>query len=63
MGRTFIPDGPLPEGDGTAILVIIPTVRAGLQSIAEVFGKASVLRRGEDILRETQVDREEWGDR
>ncbi|MBL8828516.1 MAG: hypothetical protein JNM18_16150 [Planctomycetaceae bacterium] len=63
VGRTFIPDGPLPEGDGTAILVITPTPRPVKQSIAAAFGRASVLRSGDDIMREAQADRAEWGDR
>ena len=60
--RTFIPDGPLPDAEGAAELVITPAPRSG-GSIADAFGTASVLRSGEDILAQVRADRDEWGDR
>jgi hypothetical protein len=62
-GRTFIPDGPLPDAEGTAQLVITPTPPQARGSVADAFGKAPVLRSGDDILAQVQAEREEWGDR
>jgi hypothetical protein len=62
-GRTFIPDGPLPDGEGTAELIITPTPSPPVGSIADAFGKAPVLRSGDDILAQVRADRDEWGDR
>ena len=62
-GRTFIPDEPLPDAEGTAQLVITPSgVRPG-GSVADAFGTAPVLRSGADILAQVRADRDEWGDR
>ena len=63
VGRTFIPDGPLPDEEGTAELVITPTRPKDRGSIADAFGTASVLRSGEDILAQVRAERDEWGDR
>lgn len=63
VDRTFIPDGPLPDEEGTAELVITPTRPKGSGSIADAFGTASVLRSGEDILAQVRAERDEWGDR
>jgi hypothetical protein len=60
-GRTFIPDGPLPDTEGTAQLVITPTQTRG--SVADAFGTAAVLRSGDEILAQVRADRDEWGDR
>ncbi|MBY0228321.1 MAG: hypothetical protein K2W96_03465 [Gemmataceae bacterium] len=61
--RTFIPDGPLPDEEGTAELVITPGQPQTRGSVADAFGGAAVLRSGEDILAQVRADREEWGDR
>jgi hypothetical protein len=61
-GRTFIPDGPLPDTEGAAELVITPTPQAR-GSVADAFGTAPVLRSGEDILAQVRAERDEWGDR
>jgi hypothetical protein len=63
VGRTFIPDGPLPDAEGTAELIIIPLSSPAAGSIADAFGSASVLRSGEDILAQVHSDREGWSDR
>lgn len=63
VGRTFIPDGPLPDAEGTAELVITPERSQSRGSIADAFGRAPVLRSGEDILARLRADRDEWGDR
>lgn len=62
-GRTFIPDGPLPDAEGTAELVITPSPPISRGSIADAFGAAPVLRSAEDILAQTRAERDEWGDR
>ena len=58
-GRTFIPDGPLPDTEGDAELVITPTVPGSNRSIADAFGRASVLRSGDEILAGVRADRDE----
>lgn len=60
-GRTFIPDGPLPDAEGTAELVITPSQPRPRASIAHSFGTASVLRSLDDILANVRADRDEWG--
>lgn len=63
-GRTFIPDGPLPDAEGAAELVITPVAAHRLGgSVADAFGAAPVLRSGDDILAQVRADRDEWGDR
>ena len=63
VGRTFIPDGPLPDAEGAAELVINPTPSRASGSVADAFGTAPVLRSGDDILAQVRADRDEWGDR
>ena len=62
-GRTFIPDGPLPDAEGPAELVITPTPPQERGSVADAFGAAPVLRSGDDILAQLRAERDEWGDR
>ena len=62
-GRTFIPDGPLPDEEGTAELIITPAPPRVRGSVADAFGSAPVLRTGDDILAQVRADRDEWGDR
>ncbi len=57
----FISDGPLPDVEGTAELIIVPTVSPATGSIADAFGKASRLRTGEEIAAQIQAERNEWG--
>lgn len=61
--RTFIPDGPLPDTEGAAELVITPTGARSVGSVADAFGAAPTLRSGDDILALVRADRDEWGDR
>jgi len=61
--RTFIPDGPLPEAEGTAELVITPVACSSTGSIAHAFGTAGTLRSGDEILDRLRADRDEWGGR
>jgi hypothetical protein len=63
VGRTFIPDGPLPDEEGTAELVITPTSPRPRGSVADAFGTAAVLRSGDDILAQVRAERDEWGER
>lgn len=62
VGRTFIPDVPLPDAEGEAELVITPTVPRSVGSIADAFGGASALRSGAEILAQLRADRDEWDD-
>jgi hypothetical protein len=62
-GRKFIPDGPLPDAEGAAELVITPTPPLARGSIADAFGTAPVLRSKDDILAQVRAERDEWGDR
>ena len=61
--RTFIPDGPLPDTEGAAELVITPAAPRNRGSIADAFGAAPVLRSGADMLAKVRADRDEWGGR
>ncbi len=49
VDRTFIPEGPLPDAEGAAELIIIPTPPPSAPSIFDLFGKAPRLRTAEDI--------------
>jgi len=62
IGRVFIADDPLPDEEGTAELIITPTLRRPHGSIADAFGRAAVLRSGDDILAQLRADRDEWDD-
>jgi len=50
VDRNFIPDGPLPEIEGEAELIITPAAFPASRSVADAFGMAPVLRSGDDIL-------------
>lgn len=63
VGRTFIPEGPLPDAEGAAELVITPIVPRSAGSIADAFGKATIPRSGDEILAQVRADRDEWDDR
>jgi len=63
VGRVFIPDGPLPDAEGEAELVITPATTPSNRSIADAFGTATVLRSGEAILAEVHGGRDEWSRR
>ena len=63
VGRTFIPDGPLPDAEGVAELVITLTPAQARGSVADAFGTAAVLRSGDDILAQVRAERDEWGNR
>lgn len=63
VGRTFIPDDPLPDAEGTAELVITPAGPRPAGSVADAIGTAPVLRSGDDILAQVRADRDEWGNR
>ena len=69
-GRTFIPDGPLPDAVGRAELIVVPEESAaptgqpkGKRSAFDFFGKAPVLRSREDIDAQIREERDSWGDR
>lgn len=62
-GREFIPDGPLPDAEGVAELVITLAPTRGGGSVGDAFGTATILRSGDDILVQVRAGRDEWGDR
>jgi hypothetical protein len=47
--RMFIPDGPLPDAEGPAELVITPNPQKARGSVADAFGNAPVLRSGDRV--------------
>lgn len=61
VDHTFIPDGQLPDVEGTAELIITQTPSTAT-SIFDLFGKASRLRSAEDIAAQVQEERNEWGE-
>lgn len=61
--RMFIPDGPLPDAEGAAQLVITPVPTQTSGSVADAFGTAPILRAGADILAHLRAERDGWGDR
>ena len=62
-GRTFIPDGPLPDAEGAAELIITPATPRRAGSVADAFGTAAQLRTGDDIAAQIRDERDDWGDR
>lgn len=62
-GRAFIPDGPLPDAEGAARLVITLAPPQARGSVADAFGTAPVLRNGDDVSAQVRAERDEWGDR
>jgi hypothetical protein len=67
-GRTFVPDGPLPDAVGRAELIVVPEENAAptgqaKHSAFDLFGKAPVLRSREDIDAQIREERDSWGDR
>ncbi len=61
-GHTFIPDGPLPDAEGTAELVITPHTAGPAGSVFDLFGKAPRLRTTDDIAAQLREEREVWGE-
>ena len=62
-GRTFIPDGPLPDAEGAAELIITPAAPRSTGSVADAFGTAARQRSGDDIAAQILAERDDWGDR
>lgn len=62
-GGKFIPDGPFPDEEGTAKLIITPTSPVARGSVADASGGAAVPRSGDDILAQVRADRDEWENR
>ena len=62
-GRVFVSDGPLPDAEGPAQLVIAPAPVPARGSVADAFGTASVLRTGDEILAQVRAERDEWRER
>ena len=62
--HVFTPDGPLPDAEGTAELIINTTSAASQRgSIADAFGKAPVLKSAEEIEKQIREEHESWGER
>ena len=66
VGHTFVPDGPLPDVEGPAELRIYgkssEKKKEGKRSMFDYFGKAPVLRSGEDIDRQVEEEKRAWED-
>lgn len=61
--HVFTPDGPLPDAEGTAELIINTTPSVRRESIADAFGKSPVLKSAEEIEKQIREERESWGER
>jgi hypothetical protein len=61
-GHAFIPDGPLPDAEGPAELIITPQAPLVARSAFESFGKAPRLRSAEDIAAQLREERDAWGE-
>ena len=61
-GGAFVPDGPLPNAEGAAELIIRPNQRPKGPSIFELIGKAPVTRTAEDIAARLREERDAWGE-
>jgi hypothetical protein len=61
--QAFVPDEPMPQVEGTAELIVFPTVAAPKPppSIFDLFGKAPHLRSAEEIDRQIREEHESWG--
>ena len=63
--RSFSTDGPMPDVEGPAELIVFPHDRPEQQqkgrSVFEVFGRAPRLRSAEDIDAQVRHEREAWG--
>ncbi len=61
INHTFIPEEQLPDAEGKAELIIIPGQLSPI-SVFDLFGKAARLRTAEDIARQIQEERNDWGE-
>ena len=70
-GRTFVPDGPLPDAVGRAELIVVPDDKAAAppssqpHSAWDAIGKLppEKQRTAEDIDAQIREERDSWGDR
>ena len=64
--HVFVPDGPLPEIEGRAELIVYSQPKevrtASRPSIYDVLGKAKRLRSAEDIDAQLEEERASWDD-
>jgi hypothetical protein len=63
VGQAFIPNEQLPVEEGAAELIVFPEEKptpAQPTSIFDLFGKAPVLRSGEDIEAQLREERAAW---
>jgi hypothetical protein len=66
-GQAFVPDGPMPDIEGRAELVVYPAIgtppgASGKRSIFDFIGKASEPRSAEDIEAQLREERDAWND-
>jgi hypothetical protein len=62
IDHAFIPDGPMPDAEGKAELIITPISSVSSVSIFDLFGKAPRLRTAADIAAQIAEERSEWGE-
>jgi hypothetical protein len=65
VGQTFIPEEPLPVGEGTAERIVFPAAAQPCPPpgwIFDLFGKAAKSRTAGDIAAQIQGERAGWGE-
>ena len=62
-GHKFIPDEPLPDGEGNAELIMTPLAPPPMHSIAEAFGSTARLKPLEEIETPLKEEKDSWGNR
>jgi hypothetical protein len=62
VDHTFVPDGRLPDAEGSAELIITPDHPGPSASIFDLFGKAPRLRPAQDIGAQIEEERKDWGE-
>jgi hypothetical protein len=60
--RAFVPEGPLPEAEGPAELIVYVQSAGQPPSIYDAFGKAKRPRTAEDLDAQLQHERASWDD-
>jgi hypothetical protein len=63
INKAFVPEGPLPEAEGPAELIVYGQLQRGERpSIYDAFGKANHLRTAEDLDAQLDEERAAWGE-
>lgn len=63
IDHQFIPEGPLPDAEGTAQLIIIPTSSQSTVSIFDLVVPESDRRTAQDIAAQVREEHDAWDDR